>query len=137
MNNLLRLTGDFLTARGIASWSHHATGRSHCRNIKIRAIRESLERSLAAWPANAVIDGVLVSVEYRQIVAKSNRIRRMLYGGRDHAPETTIRGARYLNFYSSHPRHVMTHHVSKETIYNTIKELADARQSSHVILAAK
>lgn len=142
MNNLLRLTGDFLTARASRPGAITLPAGATVETSKIRAIRESLEHSLAAWPANAVIDGVLVSVEYRQIVAKSNRIGRMLYEGRDRTPETTIRGARYLDFYSSHPRHVMTHHVSKETIYNTIRELAEceaivARHFNGQMTAAK
>ena len=105
MNSLIRLTGDFQTAKGSRPGSITLPAKGVVTSDRIKLIRKSLETVLNKWPKDAIIKDVLISVEYRQIVAKSNRIREMLNGGKDQEPELTIRGARYLDFNGKHPRH--------------------------------
>lgn len=128
MNSLIRLTGDFQTARGSRPGPATLPAKGTVTTDKISHIRESLETVLSKWPKNAIIKDILVSVEYRQIVAKSNRIREMLNGGKDQEPELSIRGARYLDFNGNRPRHLMTHYVPETTILSTIEELRKCEQ---------
>lgn len=128
MNSLIRLTGDFQTARGSRPGPATLPAKGTVTTDKISHIRESLETVLSKWPKDAIIKDILVSVEYRQIVAKSNRIREMLNGGRDQEPELSIRGARYLDFNGNRPRHLMTHYVPETTILSTIDELRECER---------
>lgn len=128
MNSLIRLTGDFQTARGSRPGPATLPAKGTVTTDKISHIRESLETVLSKWPKDAIIKDILVSVEYRQIVAKSNRIREMLNGGKDQEPELSIRGARYLDFNGNRPRHLMTHYVPETTILSTIDELRECEQ---------
>lgn len=128
MNSLIRLTGDFQTAKGSRPGSITLPAKGVVTSDRIKLIRKSLETVLNKWPKDAIIKDVLISVEYRQIVAKSNRIREMLNGGKDQEPELTIRGARYLDFNGNHPRHLMTHYVPKKTILSTIDKLHECER---------
>ena len=128
MNSLIRLTGDFQTARGSRPGPATLPAKGTVTTDKISHIRKSLETVLSKWPKNAIIKDILVSVEYRQIVAKSNRIREMLNGGKDQEPELSIRGARYLDFNGNRPRHLMTHYVPETTILSTIDELRECER---------
>ena len=74
---------------------------------KIKRLGTSLETLLEEWSGEFLIKSILVSIEYRQIVAKSNRVRRLLKGGIGQEPEATIRGARYLDIDTPRARHVM------------------------------
>lgn len=128
MNSLIRLTGDFQTARGSQPGPATLPAKGTVTAEKISRIRKSLETVLSKWPKDAIIEDILVSVEYRQIVAKSNRIREMLNGGKDQEPELSIRGARYLDFYGDNPRHLMTHYVPEKTIRSTIDNLHECKR---------
>lgn len=128
MNSLIRLTGDFQTARGSRPGPATLPAKGTVTTDKVSHIRESLETVLSKWPKDAIIKDILVSVEYRQIVAKSNRIREMLNGRRDQEPELSIRGARYLDFNGNRPRHLMTHYVPETTILSTIDELRECER---------
>lgn len=128
MNSLIRLTGDFHTARGSRPGPATLPTKGTVTAEKISRIRKSLETVLSKWPKDAIIEDILVSVEYRQIVAKSNRIREMLNGGKDQEPELSIRGARYLDFYGDNPRHLMTHYVPEKTIRSTIDNLHECER---------
>lgn len=128
MNSLIRLTGDFQTARGSRPGPATLPAKAVVKVEKIEGIRRSLEAALDKWPKDAIIQDILLSVEYRQIVAKSNRIREMLNGGRGHEPELSIRGARYVDFYGNRPRHVMTHYVPESTILSTVEKLRECER---------
>lgn len=128
MNSLIRLTGDFQTARGSQPGSATLPTKGVVAAEKIARIRKSLETVLSEWPKDAIVEDILVSVEYRQIVAKSNRIREMLNGGKEHEPEASICGARYLDFNGDRPRHLMTHYVPEATIRSTIDKLRECER---------
>lgn len=128
MNSLIRLTGDFQTARGSRPGPATLPAKGTVTAERISHIRKSLETVLSKWPKDAIIEDILVSVEYRQIVAKSNRIKEMLNGGKDSEPELSIRGARYLDFNGNHPRHLMTHYVPEATIRSTISKLRECER---------
>lgn len=128
MNSLIRLTGDFQTARGSQPGPATLPTKGLVSTEKIRHIRKSLETALNKWPKDAIVKDILVSVEYRQIVAKSNRIREMLSGGKGQEPEQSIRGASYLDFNGESPRHLMTHYVPEKTILTTIDNLRECEK---------
>lgn len=126
MNDLLRLSGAFETKGASGPGAPSLPAKAKVTSTKIKRLGTSLETLLEEWSGEFLIKSILVSIEYRQIVAKSNRVRRLLKGGIGQEPEATIRSARYLDIDTPRARHVMTHYVPKETIISTINELREA-----------
>ena len=71
------------------------------------------------WEHQKLIEGVLVSVEYTRIVAKSNRIKELFKG------ENIIRGCK---FSADGERHIITYYVSKKELAESIDKLESVRQ---------
>lgn len=102
-----------------ASAPTHATipAEPPVHSDKLRRLEDSLNRVLNLWPADSPLSKILVNVYYSRIVAKSNRVKRLLAEG-SADPESSICGARYEN-----GRHVITHYITREVINNSINEL--------------
>lgn len=88
----------------------------------IRALLEDLRSVLSFWLKDTTIGGALVSVHYSQIVAKSNRIVRLLsYHGAK--PGDSVRGAKFIGIPGGGIAHVFTHYVPLEALKRAIGEL--------------
>ncbi|EMF0260295.1 S8 family peptidase [Enterococcus hirae] len=68
------------------------------------------------WKTQTLINGCLISVRYKKIAAKSNRIQGFLSKG-SKTPNISIVGAK---FSSKKNKHIITHFVSLKTISETI-----------------
>lgn len=78
------------------------------------------------WSKHSAIGGALVSVHYRQVIAKSNRIQILLKDGAI-LPNESIRGSHFERDKQGHIRnHVFTHFISLNAIDTTIACLKDA-----------
>ena len=120
MNTLLTLQGKSFTPKS-------ATGRgpitipadSIVTLNHLNELYTSLERVKEYWSNNTIIDGVLVSVYYNRVLAKSNRIDGFFNVGDGNAiPNETIVGAKFSNDKS---KHIITHYISKEVLDKTIE----------------
>lgn len=82
-----------------------------------------LQNILKYWKANKDINGALVSVHYKHIVAKSNRLKIFL-SENSKPPTDSIRGAKFVwepdNDGKNIQKHVFTHFVSLAAIEKTI-----------------
>lgn len=83
----------------------------------LNSLKKDLEDVQSYWENNELIEGVLVSVEYTRIVAKSNRIKELFKG------EKIIRGCK---FTSDGQRHIITYYLSKEDLTESIGKLESA-----------
>ncbi|WP_159560522.1 S8 family peptidase [Streptococcus halichoeri] len=84
----------------------------------LQALHSSLKAVETYWQTNTLIDGVLISVYYNRIVAKSNRVGGYFHvGGLDSAPNETIVGAKFNEAKNSH---IITHYISKNTLKKTL-----------------
>lgn len=88
----------------------------------IRALSENLRGVHSFWLNDTTIGGALVSVHYSQIVAKSNRIVRLL-SWRGIKPSDSVRGAKFVKTQDGGIAHVFTHYVPLEALTKTIDEL--------------
>ena len=62
----------------------------------LKRLYSSLEKVKKYWEKDSIIDGVLISVYYNRIVAKSNRINGFFNVGRENpVPNDTIVGAKF------------------------------------------
>lgn len=120
MNDILTLKGKAFTQekRGGGMGPITVPKNSVIKASKLRSIHDSLLRVKEFWENNRLIDGVLVSVYYDRIVAKSNRIGGYLKGGTGYAPNDTIVGAK---FNDEKNKHIITHFISRELLDRTIR----------------
>jgi hypothetical protein len=81
---------------------------------------------MSYWQTNTVIGGALVSVHYKRIVAKSNRLRVLLAEG-SKSPAESVRGAKFVWENDERgkiiQKHVFTHFVKLETLQKSYELL--------------
>lgn len=68
------------------------------------------------------IQGTLISVHYNQIVAKSNRLSRLLLSKGSNSPSDCVCGAKF-EYVDGKPCHVITYYVSMSTLEKTLEEI--------------
>ena len=84
----------------------------------LKRLYSSLEKVKKYWEKDSIIDGVLISVYYNRIVAKSNRINGFFNVGRENpVPNDTIVGAK---FDGEKKKHIITHYISGDVLNKTI-----------------
>ena len=84
----------------------------------LKHLYSSLEKVKKYWEKDNIIDGVLISVYYNRIVAKSNRINGFFDVGRGNpVPNDTIVGAK---FDGEKRKHIITHYISGDVLNKTI-----------------
>ena len=88
----------------------------------LKYLHSALEETKKYWEKNNIIDGILISVYYNRIVAKSNRINGYLnVGGGYQIPNDTIVGAK---FNDEKTKHIITHYISGDVLSKTIITLS-------------
>ena len=89
-------------------------------------LANQLERILVYWTKNTDINGALVSVHYKHIVAKSNRLK-ILLAENGKTPTDSIRGVKFVweqdDVGKEMQKHVFTHFVSLKAIEKSIEGL--------------
>lgn len=127
MNNILQLKGRFdQRPNGSKPGSPKLPKGKSIDADHLRNLSKQLCKILLYWQSNTDIGGALVSVHYKHIVAKSNRIKAVLAEG-SKSPAESIRGAKFIWEKDAHgktiQKHVFTHFVKLGTIEKTIELL--------------
>lgn len=124
MNNILQLKGRF-EQRPNPSRPGSAIlpkGKS-VLSAHVRALQGQLDSILKYWTTHKEISGALVSVHYRHVVAKSNRLR-ILLAERGKSPVDSIRGAKFVweedGAGKEVQKHVFTHYISLQALVKAI-----------------
>lgn len=127
MNNILQLKGQF----------EHRSNESRPgapklpKNKKVEAkhlvdLADQIKNILKYWETNSEIGGALVSVHYKHIVAKSNRLK-ILLSENGVNPADSIRGAKFVweadGSGKNVQKHVFTHFVSLDALRKSISVL--------------
>lgn len=127
MNSILQLKGRFeqRSNRSRPGSSKLPKGKSVSAS-HLRELEKQLERILVYWTENKDIRGALVSVHYKHIVAKSNRLK-ILLSENGKSPTESIRGAKFVwepdQKGNEVQKHVFTHFVSLQAIEKSIDVL--------------
>lgn len=134
MNNILQLKGRFEQRPnsyrpGLPKLPKGKTvSASH-----LYELAKQLERILAYWTKNTDINGALVSVHYKHIVAKSNRLK-ILLAENGKMPTDSIKGVKFVWELDDNgkeaQKHVFTHFVSLKAIEKSIEVL---KQTASII----
>lgn len=131
MNNILHLKGRFEYRHANPGGSRRNLPKGQqIEEFKIKKLISSLQSVLRYWKENTLIKGALVSVYYKRIVAKSNRIKGLLATD-SISPNESIRGSKFYFTTAGYPAHIFTHYVSLNTIEDTIQRLEKARKILH------
>ena len=83
-------------------------------------LTEQLKSIAAYWQKDRTIGGILLSVYYIDVIAKSNRISSLFKKGKISSNDT-IRGSR---FEGTPQKHVFIHFISEEVLYEAIRKLS-------------
>ncbi len=127
MNNILQLKGRFeQRPNGSKPGTPKLPKGKSVEAFHLRELANQLDKILLYWKKNNDIGGALVSVHYKHIVAKSNRIKVFLAEG-SKAPAESIRGAKFVWEKNADgkmiQKHVFTHFVKLETLEKNIELL--------------
>lgn len=127
MNNILQLKGRFeQRPNGSKPGSPKLPKGKSVEAFHLRELANQLDKILLYWKKNNDIGGALVSVHYKHIVAKSNRIKVFLAEG-SKAPAESVRGAKFVWEKNADgkmiQKHVFTHFVQLETLEKNIELL--------------
>lgn len=129
MNNLLELKGQFMHRKNPSAFGPlNLPKGSVVTEEHLHDLKEQLSGVLATWIEDTTIHGALVSVHYKTVIAKSNRIQSLLSDA-GKKPNDSVRGAKFV--WEDTPegreqKHVFTHFVSLEAIRKSIQMLDTA-----------
>ncbi|HCD4769010.1 TPA: serine protease, partial [Staphylococcus aureus] len=85
----------------------------------LKKLRSQLQRLLDFWEKEDLFEGALLSIYYKAVIAKSNRIKAYIKKNSS-SPNNSIVGAR---FHGEKKKHVITHLVSLDLIRVDIENL--------------
>lgn len=128
MNNVLELKGNrFIQAPRTGSPSGPAmNGKKIVTSYHLKKLQEQIEQIKKFWQnEKKIFDGVLISVYYNKIVAKSNRISSLLKGEDSNA---AIVGAK---FNAEKNRHIITYFLAISDLEKSIERLSKASDILH------
>ncbi|WP_372486781.1 S8 family peptidase [Lactiplantibacillus plantarum] len=124
MNDILQLKGSF----DQRSYKGNGGGAKLSANKIItvqhlESLISDLNRLISFWQTNTLLPNALVSVYYNKVVAKSNRISRLLKT--NESPNNSIVGAKFWVNKKKH-KHIITHYVPLSSLNRSIKDLKNA-----------
>ncbi|MCI9478623.1 MAG: S8 family peptidase [Lachnospiraceae bacterium] len=131
MNHILQLKGKFQQRKNTNSFGPinlpkgSIVTEKHIYNLKMQLM--NLE---TRWKNEPPLGGALISVHYKCIVAKSNRLQ-LLLGEKNMHPNTSIRGAKFMDEMHGNDikkKHVFTYFVSFEALRRSIEYLEKCEQ---------
>lgn len=124
MNNVLQLKGRFEQRSNTSKPGPSVLPKNKSvSSAHVRALQSQLEGILTYWSEHKEIAGALVSVHYKHVVAKSNRLR-ILFAENGKSPVDSIRGAKFVweTDEDGHEtqKHVFTHYISLKALDKAI-----------------
>lgn len=92
MNNILQLKGQFQKRKAPSGFGPVNLPKGKSVSVEhVLKLKKQLQDIVLFWSKEKIIKGALVSVHYRKVVAKSNRIQILLSENGKH-PNKSIRG---------------------------------------------
>ena len=121
MNNILQLKGQFQQQSNPSKpGSPSLPVNGFVESSHLESLKNQLQRILHFWQSDTLIKGALVSVYYKHVVAKSNRINGLLCKG-SLDPSDSIRGSK---FHGEEPiQHVFTYYIKLDVLQESISRL--------------
>lgn len=124
MNNILQLKGQFLKRKAPGGFGpvNLPKGQTVCTEHVLK-LKNQLQDIISFWKQDKTINGALVSVHYRKVVAKSNRIQLLLSDGGKH-PNQSVRGSKFSEGYNdkNEPirKHIFTYFLATDSLQKSV-----------------
>lgn len=134
MNDVLQLRGTFQerpSSGRPGSPNIPKKNGEHVTSSHLRALARQLFELDQSWKKETLISGALIDVNYKTVMAKSNRISGYFNKGRK--PNESVVGARFADTHTPNPKHVITHYITSDMIQDTIEKV----ESSATIIEDK
>ncbi len=124
MNNILQLKGQFQKRKAPSGFGAVNLPKGKTVSVEhVLKLKKQLQDIIAFWNKEKIINGALVSVHYRKVVAKSNRIQFLLSEGGKH-PNQNVRGSKFTEGYNEKKelikKHIFTYFVSIDSLKKTV-----------------
>jgi hypothetical protein len=121
LNNLLQLKGQFeqASSKSRPGPPKLPTGKS-VKVTQLEFLLSNLIELKGYWEKQRLLPGVLISVCYNKVAAKSNRVQGLLGKG-SIKPSESIVGARFS--LDGSPKHIITHYISRNILDESILRL--------------
>ncbi len=122
MNELLQLKGSFeQRPNNSKPGAPRLLSNKVVRSEDLIELRGQLARLRQYWESVSYFDGAFITIIYKDIVAKSRRVKEILKKSSRVTPNDLIVGARYLESHKI--RHAITYYVDINTINSTLNNL--------------
>ena len=127
MNNILQLKGKFQQRRNTSTFGPvNLPKGSKVTAEHVGRLKRQLVQLESDWQNKIPLGGVLISVHYKCIVAKSNRLQ-ILLGEKNLSPNMSIRGAKFIDGVNEKnqlvKKHVFTYFISFDSLRTSISYL--------------
>ena len=132
MNNILHLKGQFKHRKNPNVFGPTNLPKDSVVTAEhIEELKMQLENLESYWHTDRRIGGALISVHYKRIVAKSNRLQ-ILLGEKNQHPNLSIRGAKFVDGLNDKnamvKKHVFTYFISLEALRKSIEYLEKCQE---------
>lgn len=134
MNNILQLKGKFQQRKNLSGFGAvNLPKGAKVTAEHINKLKKQLMQLENYWKKEQTIGGALISVHYKCIVAKSNRLQ-ILLGEKKAHPNMSIRGAKFIDDENEKgqkiKKHIFTYFISLEALQKSIQYL----EKSEIVL---
>lgn len=124
MNNILQLKGQFQKRKAPGGFGPVNLPKGQKVSAEhVMKLEQQLKDIIIYWNQEKTIGGALVSVHYRKVVAKSNRLQLLLSDGGKH-PNQAVRGSKFSEGYNENnkwvKKHVFTYFLSTESLQKSV-----------------
>lgn len=132
MNSILHLKGQFKHRKNPSVFGPVNLPKDSVVTAEhIEDLKTQLENLESYWHTDRRIGGALISVHYKRIVAKSNRIQ-ILLGEKGQHPNLSIRGAKFVDGLNDKnvmvKKHVFTYFISLDALRKSIEYLVKCQE---------
>ena len=127
MNNTLRLKGKFERGNAQHPGPPSLPANAIVTTNQILDRLNELHQIIAYWKTQPTFIDPFIEVRYKTIVAKSNRVKRLLSSHNKSANDSIV-GAAFGTNQNGKPCHVITYYVKMGTIESTLKDLEIAKE---------
>lgn len=122
MNNLLQLKGKFEQVKGKNPPGPPKLPKgTSVKAEQLESLLYDLKQLKMFWETDELLNGALVNIIYKGVVAKSNRAKGLLSKGNLKANKSVV-GAKFIG--NEKKKHVITHYVSMDILNDSIKKIS-------------
>ncbi len=126
MNNLLNLKGNFNSKKNTNPGYSKSMWKNTTINVNdIDNWFSQIENIKNFFDKQEIIEGILINIEYKLLVAKSNRVSKIFKINKK-TPNDFVVGARYSD--EGEVRHIITYYVSKNQINKLLEDLLNIKK---------